>query len=170
MEQFETLFLGRPLARHRHWFQVLFADTWVLAGPISEISKEWLRDQTGFVTHEPFLFNTTIRENLTLAKHEATDAQLWAVLEAANAAEFIRSLPEQLDTVAGERGIRFSGGEKQRVAIARTILKRPPIMVFDEATSSLDSKSEQAILAAIKEISQEPAYLACQPLFITGLK
>ncbi len=87
--------------------------------PISEISKEWLRDNTGFVTQEPFLFNTTIRENLILAKHDATDAELWAALDAANAKSFISDLPEQLDTVAGERGIRFSGGEKQRLSIAR---------------------------------------------------
>ncbi len=87
--------------------------------PLAGISKEWLRDHTGFVTQDPFLFNTTIRANLTLARQEATDVELWEVLEAANAAGFVRALPDGLDTTAGERGIRFSGGEKQRLSIAR---------------------------------------------------
>lgn len=120
--------------------------------PISEISKEWLRDNTGFVTQEPFLFNTTIRENLTLAKHEASDAELWKVLEAANAAGFIRDLPEGLDTRAGERGIRFSGGEKQRLSIARALLKNPPLLLLDEATSALDNTTEKLVQQALDNL------------------
>ncbi len=120
--------------------------------PISEISKEWLRDHTGFVTQEPFLFNTTIRENLTLAKHEASDDELWNVLEAGNAAEFIRALPEGLDTVAGERGIRFSGGEKQRLSIARALLKNPPLLLLDEATSALDNTTERLVQQALDRL------------------
>ncbi len=120
--------------------------------PISEISKEWLRDNTGFVTQEPFLFNTTIRENLTLAKHEAADEELWKVLEAANAAEFIRELPEGLDTMAGERGIRFSGGEKQRLSIARALLKNPPLLLLDEATSALDNTTEKLVQQALDRL------------------
>jgi ATP-binding cassette subfamily B protein len=121
-------------------------------GPISELSKEWLRDNTGFVTQEPFLFNTTIRENLTLAKHEASDGELWEILEAANAAEFIRALPQGLDTRAGERGIRFSGGEKQRLSIARALLKNPPLLLLDEATSALDNTTEKLVQQALDNL------------------
>ncbi len=120
--------------------------------PISGISKEWLRDNTGFVTQEPFLFNTTIRENLTLAKHEASDEELWDALEAANAAAFIRELPEGLDTKSGERGIRFSGGEKQRLSIARALLKNPPLLLLDEATSALDNTTEKLVQQALDNL------------------
>lgn len=120
--------------------------------PISEISKEWLRDNTGFVTQEAFLFNTTIRENLTLAKHQASDEELWSVLEAANAADFIRALPEGLDAKAGERGIRFSGGEKQRLSIARALLKNPPLLLLDEATSALDNNTEKLVQQALDRL------------------
>lgn len=120
--------------------------------PLSGLSKEWLRDNTGFVTQEPFLFNTTLRENLTLAKEGATDEELWEILEAANAAEFIRGLPEGLDTVAGERGIRFSGGEKQRLSIARALLKNPPLLLLDEATSALDNTTEKLVQQALDNL------------------
>lgn len=120
--------------------------------PISELSKEWLRDHIGYVTQEPFLFNTTLRENLTLAKHEAAEDELWEILEAANAAEFIRQLPEGLDTIAGERGIRFSGGEKQRLSIARALLKNPPLLLLDEATSALDNSTEKLVQQALENL------------------
>jgi ATP-binding cassette subfamily B protein/subfamily B ATP-binding cassette protein MsbA len=120
--------------------------------PLSSLAKEWLRDNTGFVTQEPFLFNTTLRENLTLAKHEAGDEELWKILEAANAAEFIRALPEGLETMAGERGVRFSGGEKQRLSIARALLKNPPLLLLDEATSALDNTTEKLIQQALDNL------------------
>ncbi len=93
--------------------------------PLAEISKEWLRDRLGYVTQENFLFNTTLRENLRLAKHDATDDELWAALEAAHAAEFVRAHAGGLDAPAGERGAAFSGGEKQRLSIARALLRNP---------------------------------------------
>jgi ABC-type multidrug transport system fused ATPase/permease subunit len=120
--------------------------------PIGTLSKEWLRDQLGYVTQESFLFNTTLRENLLLAKHDATDDELWFALEAANAAEFVRSSPDGLDALAGERGGRFSGGEKQRLSIARALLKNPPILLLDEATSALDNRTERLVQQALENL------------------
>lgn len=122
---------------------------------LANVSKEWLRDQLGYVTQESFLFNTTIRENLLLAKHDASDEELWAALEAANAADFIRAHPDGLDTVAGERGGRFSGGEKQRISIARALLKNPPLLLLDEATSALDNRTERLVQQALENLRSD---------------
>ena len=122
---------------------------------LDTLSKEWLRDHTGYVTQESFLFNTSLRENLLLAKHEACDDELWSVLESANAADFVRALPDGLDTLAGERGIRFSGGEKQRLSIARALLKNPPILLLDEATSALDNETERLVQEALEHLRSE---------------
>ena len=95
------------------------------------------------------MFHDTIRANLLYARPEATDEQLWAALAGAQVADLVRSLPEQLSTVVGERGYRFSGGEKQRIAIARLLLKAPSIVILDEATAHLDSESEAAVQKAL---------------------
>jgi ATP-binding cassette subfamily B protein/subfamily B ATP-binding cassette protein MsbA len=123
--------------------------------PLAEISKEWLRDQTGFVTQESFLFNTTLRENLQVAKADATDEEIWTALTAANAAEFVRATADGLDTVAGERGLRFSGGEKQRLSIARALLKNPPLLLLDEATSALDNRTERLVQQALENLRSD---------------
>ncbi|GAC18051.1 ABCB family ABC transporter ATP-binding protein/permease [Paraglaciecola arctica] len=121
---------------------------------ISAVNQHSLRKAIGIVPQDTVLFNDTILENVRYGRPDATDAEVQQAIDLAHLRTFIGSLPDGEKTPVGERGLKLSGGEKQRVAIARTILKRPPIMVFDEATSSLDSQSEQAILAAIKEISQ----------------
>lgn len=121
---------------------------------IRSVTQESLRKAIGIVPQDTVLFNTTLFENVRYGRIDATEAEVLEAIRMAHLDDFIRELPDGLETVVGERGLKLSGGEKQRVAIARTILKRPPILAFDEATSSLDSHSEQIILDAIREISQ----------------
>jgi len=108
----------------------------------------------GVVSQETYLFHASVRENLRFAKPDATDAEIEAAAEAAQIHELIASLPEGYDTVVGERGYRFSGGEKQRIAIARTILRNPPILVLDEATSSLDTATERQVQEALDRLAE----------------
>jgi len=107
------------------------------------------------VPQDTVLFNDTIRYNIAYAKPDATDDEVMAAADSAELTELLSRLPEGLDTVVGERGLKLSGGEKQRLAISRVILKAPKIIVFDEATSSLDSQSERAILDALNKISSD---------------
>jgi ATP-binding cassette subfamily B protein len=113
-----------------------------------------LSKHIGMVTQETFLFHDTLRTNLLYAKPDATDTELDAACHAANIYDFIHELPEAYETVVGERGYRLSGGEKQRIAIARIILKNPRILVLDEATSHLDSQSEALIQNALERVMQ----------------
>ena len=121
---------------------------------LRQVTQQSLRNAIGIVPQDTVLFNDTILENVRYGNVEATDEEVLKAISLAHLDGFIAELPKGVLTTVGERGLKLSGGEKQRVAIARTILKHPPILVFDEATSSLDSHSEQAILEAIKEVSE----------------
>lgn len=120
---------------------------------IGKVKKASLRKQIGFVQQNVFLFDGTIRENLKYGKGDATDEEMYDALEKANLSTFIRSLPSGLDTEVGERGTRLSGGQKQRISIARVFLKNPRLLIFDEATSSLDTESEYQIQDAFKRLA-----------------
>jgi ATP-binding cassette subfamily B protein len=107
----------------------------------------------GVVSQESYLVHATVRDNLLLARPDATDGELWAALAAAQVADLVASLPDGLETVVGARGHRFSGGEQQRLAVARTILRDPPVLVLDEATSALDTATERALQRALDELA-----------------
>ena len=120
--------------------------------PLESIPLGFLRSQIAVVSQEPFLFNGTIRENILYGRLDATEAELITAAETANAAEFIRRLPDGFDTRVGERGIRLSVGEKQRISIARALLKDAPILILDEATASVDTATERLIQEALKRL------------------
>lgn len=126
---------------------------------IREVTQASLRAAIGIVPQDTVLFNESLQYNLAYARPEATQDEIIAAAQLAQLHDFVQSLPDGYDTVVGERGLKLSGGEKQRVAIARAILKRPRILIFDEATSALDSKSEQAILGALKNASADHSTL-----------
>jgi ATP-binding cassette subfamily B protein len=123
----------------------------VLVGGVDvrDATLDSLRDSIGVVTQDAHLFHETIAENLRYARPDATDDDLWAALRGAQVEHLVRALPDGLHTVVGERGYRFSGGEKQRIAIARLLLKAPSIVILDEATAHLDSESEAAVQRAL---------------------
>lgn len=121
---------------------------------ICDVSQHSLRSHIGIVPQDTVLFNDTLFANVQYGNPDADKSAVINAFDMAHLSDFVKRLPDGIDTVVGERGLKLSGGEKQRVAIARTILKNPRILVFDEATSSLDSQSEQAILSAIKEVAE----------------
>jgi ATP-binding cassette subfamily B protein len=137
---------------------------------LRDIAQESLAHQVGMVTQETYLFHDTVRANLLYARPDATQDQLEAACRAANIHNFIAGLPEGYDTLVGERGYRLSGGEKQRLAIARVILKDPCILILDEATSHLDSESEALIQAALEPLFEDRTSLVIAHRLSTILK
>jgi ABC-type multidrug transport system fused ATPase/permease subunit len=120
--------------------------------PIRDYELGALREAIGVVTQESFLFNGSIRENLLMGKPSASEAELWRAVDAANARQFIERLPDGLESVVGERGVKLSVGEKQRLSIARALLKDPPILILDEATASVDTATERLIQEALERL------------------
>ena len=120
--------------------------------PLSRIALEELRREVGVVTQEPFLFQATVRENLELGKPGATDMEIERVLQAACALDFVRALPDGWNSKVGERGVRLSAGERQRLSIARALLKDPPVLILDEATASVDTATEKQIQLALDHL------------------
>jgi ATP-binding cassette subfamily B protein len=122
---------------------------------LNSIPRRQLRNAIAVVTQESFLFNGTVRENLRLGRRDATDAELWRALEATGARDFVERLPRGLSQVTGERGVKLSVGEKQRLSIARALIKDPSIVILDEATASVDTQTEQAIQTALEGLLRE---------------
>ncbi len=142
-----------------------FYDTWqgqvlVDGQDISQLTQASLRAQIGVVPQDTVLFNDSIRYNIAYGKTGASEEEIRQAARMANLEHFIEQLPDGYDTLVGERGLKLSGGEKQRIAIARTLLKKPAIMIFDEATSSLDSTAERAILGALQKAAENHTTLA----------
>uniref|UniRef100_A0A7C5AMN6 Lipid A export permease/ATP-binding protein MsbA n=1 Tax=Desulfobacca acetoxidans TaxID=60893 RepID=A0A7C5AMN6_9BACT len=119
---------------------------------IRDVTLASLRSQIGIVTQQTILFNNTVRFNVAYGRPDAPESEIIAALQAANAFDFVMALPQTLDTVVGEKGVRLSGGEQQRLAIARALLKDPPILILDEAMSSLDSEAERAVQQALDRL------------------
>ena len=121
---------------------------------VRNVTQQSLREAIGMVPQDTVLFNDTLAYNIRYGRTDATDEEVMQAVEMAQIGDFVRSLPEGLSTMVGERGLKLSGGEKQRVAIARTILKAPPILILDEATSPLDTETEQEIQSALDYVSR----------------
>ena len=126
---------------------------------VREASLASLRAQLGIVTQETILFHDTVRNNIAYGLDDASEASVRSAAEAAHAHDFIARLPLGYDTVIGERGIKLSGGERQRIAIARALLKNPPILLLDEATSALDTESERWVQAALERLMRDRTVL-----------
>ena len=121
---------------------------------IKEVSRDEIRKNIGVVTQDSHLFHDSIKNNLIYAKEDAIESEIWSALESAQISDFVNSLPDKLDTIVGDRGYRLSGGEKQRIAIARVFLKQPRIVILDEATAHLDNENEAAVQVALATVLQ----------------
>ncbi|MDZ4226164.1 MAG: ATP-binding cassette domain-containing protein, partial [Patescibacteria group bacterium] len=137
---------------------------------IAKVTQDSLRNAIAFVPQEPILFHRTLMENIRYGRREASDEEVIEAAKKAHCHEFISQLPDKYDTYVGERGVKLSGGERQRVAIARAILKNAPILILDEATSSLDSQSEALIQDALANLMEGKTVLVIAHRLSTIMK
>ena len=138
--------------------------------PLSNWRQNSFREKFGFVPQDPQLFNSSVRENLLWSFEKATDEEIWEVCRIANAEEFLRKLPDGLDTQVGDRGVRLSGGQRQRIALARALLRKPELLILDEATSALDSESEKLIQLSIEKLASKVTMLVIAHRLSTVIK
>ncbi|MEO8205363.1 MAG: ABC transporter ATP-binding protein [Chthoniobacterales bacterium] len=136
------------------FYEYLSGDILLDGRPLRDLPRNILRQSIAVVTQESFLFNGTTAENLRVGKPDATEEEMWEALRSANAEAFVRRMPKGLHSSVGERGIRLSVGEKQRISIARALLKNPPILILDEATASVDTETERLIQEALDRLMQ----------------
>jgi ABC-type multidrug transport system fused ATPase/permease subunit len=141
------------------YYDVISGDILINTTPIDQLELEELRSQIGIVSQDPFLFDTDLRENMKIAKYDANDEEIWNALKMASIDTFVKELPDQLDTMIGEKGIRLSMGEKQRITIARVLLKDPPIVILDEATSAVDTLTERKIQHGLNRLMKNRTVL-----------
>jgi ATP-binding cassette subfamily B protein len=141
-------------------YHVSTGDIRVDGVPIEEVRLEDLRAAMGLVSQDVFLFHGTVRENIVYGSWDATDAEIEQAARLAEAHDFISELPQGYETIVGERGQKLSGGQRQRIAIARVILKDPPVLILDEATSAVDNETEAAIQRSLERISRDRTTIA----------
>ncbi len=126
---------------------------------LSNYKQNSFRQKIGYVPQDPMLFHCSVRDNLLWSNENVTESELWNVLKLANAHEFVKELPDGLDTLVGDRGVRLSGGQRQRIALARALIRKPELLILDEATSALDSESEKLIQSSIEVVATETTIL-----------